>query len=64
MHRTWADARRRCELEGAKLFYPMDMNEAEAVTNFLTETQPFLWVYVGISNTLAKEVFETIDGEF
>ncbi|XP_026329389.1 macrophage mannose receptor 1-like [Hyposmocoma kahamanoa] len=62
IHRTWAEAKKRCELEGAKLFYPQNANEAEEVVKFLKETQPFSWVLVGISNTISKEVFETIDG--
>lgn len=61
--RTWGEAKVRCALEGAKLFYPQDANEAEAVIRLSTETQPFNWMFVGFTKAIAKEVFETIDGQ-
>lgn len=64
IHRTWAQAKARCAMEGAKLFYPQDANESEGVLSFLTETQPFKEVVIGISDTLSTGVYETIDGEF
>lgn len=53
-----------CALEGASLFYPEDDNEAQAVLAFWNVTQPFSWVFIGISDLIAKGVFETIDGKF
>lgn len=64
VQRTWGDAKVRCALEGAQLFYPQDANEAEAVISFATETQPLSWIFVGIRKSIAKDEFETIDGEF
>ncbi|KAI5646937.1 lectin c-type domain-containing protein [Phthorimaea operculella] len=62
LHRTWREAKKRCELEGSSLFYPEDDNEANEVIAFWNKTQPFSWVYIGISDLLAKGVFQTIDG--
>lgn len=62
IHRTWPDARKRCAMEGASLFYAEDEIEADAVMGLWNRTQPFSWVYVGISDLLAKGVWETIDG--
>ncbi|CAB3254834.1 unnamed protein product [Arctia plantaginis] len=62
LHRTWKDAKQMCALEGASLFYPEDDNEAQTVLAFWNTTQPFRWVFIGISDLIAKGVFETIDG--
>lgn len=52
-----------CALEGASLFYPENDDEAHAVLSFWNATQPYRWVYVGISDLIVKGVFETIDGK-
>ncbi|RVE40947.1 hypothetical protein evm_014403 [Chilo suppressalis] len=62
IHRTWQDAKAVCEMEGATFFYPEDEAEANAVLEFWNKTQPFSWVYIGVSDLLVKGVFETIDG--
>ncbi|XP_047527581.1 C-type mannose receptor 2-like isoform X1 [Vanessa atalanta] len=62
LHRTWQDAKERCSMEGATLFYPDDDDEANVVINYWNETQPFSWVYIGISTPNVKQVFETVDG--
>ncbi|XP_049867542.1 secretory phospholipase A2 receptor-like [Pectinophora gossypiella] len=62
VHRTWAEAKQRCEMEGASLFYAETDDEANDVISWWNQTQPFYWVYVGISDLLAQEVYETIDG--
>ncbi|XP_073943839.1 uncharacterized protein isoform X1 [Choristoneura fumiferana] len=63
IHKTWQDAKKRCQMEGASLFYAEDEIEADAVQGLWNKTQPqFAWVYVGISDLLAKGVFETVDG--
>ncbi|XP_026329613.1 secretory phospholipase A2 receptor-like isoform X2 [Hyposmocoma kahamanoa] len=61
--RTWGEAKVRCAMEGAKLFYPQDANEAEAVIRLSTETQPFNLMFVGFTKAIAKDVFETIDDD-
>lgn len=64
IHKTWDQAKKRCALEGATLFYPEDQNEADVVLAHMNETQPlFGWVFVGISSKLAKGVFKTVDGK-
>ena len=50
-------------MEGATLFYPDDDDEANTVINYWNETQPFSWVFIGISTPNVKQVFETVDGE-
>ncbi|CAG4989006.1 unnamed protein product [Parnassius apollo] len=63
IHRTWENAKRKCEMEDASLFYPKDQKEADVVLTYLKETQPsYPWVFIGISSKLAKGVFKTIDG--
>ncbi|KAM3963156.1 C-type lectin 10 [Aphomia sociella] len=62
LSRNWQDARRLCKLEGASLFYPSDEKEAKAVINIWKDSQPQEYVLIGISSTLAKGVFITIDG--
>lgn len=63
IHRTWEDAKETCSKEGALLFYPNDDDEANIVLNFWNNTQPFSWVFIGISTPNVKQVFETVDGE-
>ncbi|XP_014370346.2 macrophage mannose receptor 1-like [Papilio machaon] len=60
--RTWKEARKRCELEGASLFYPEDVEEVESVITFWNKTQSFNTVYIGISDLMANEVYITVDG--
>ncbi|XP_075969750.1 C-type mannose receptor 2-like [Anticarsia gemmatalis] len=60
--KSWSDAKRMCSLEGATLFYPENEDEAISVVEYLNSSQPFRHVYVGISDLVAKGVFETIDG--
>ncbi|CAB3242419.1 unnamed protein product [Arctia plantaginis] len=60
--RTWKDAKQMCALEGARFFYPEDEKEAEAVLAFWKETHPFDDIFIGISDLVAKGVYETIDG--
>ncbi|XP_023935049.1 macrophage mannose receptor 1 isoform X2 [Bicyclus anynana] len=62
LHKTWDDAKVQCEMEGAKLFYPDDDDEVTAVIDYWNSTQPFSWIFVGISTPNVKEVFETVDG--
>ncbi|KAL0894022.1 hypothetical protein ABMA27_014088 [Loxostege sticticalis] len=62
MHKKWQDAKDVCAMEGATLFYPEDQNESDAVVEYMKATQPFHWVYVGISSLIVKGVFETVDG--
>ncbi|CAH0721768.1 unnamed protein product, partial [Brenthis ino] len=62
IHRTWEDAKEACSKEGALLFYPNDDDEANIVLNFWNNTQPFSWVFIGISTPNVKQVFETVDG--
>lgn len=64
LHRTWEDAKDKCNMEGATLFYPDDDDEVNAILKFWNETQPFAWVFVGISTPNVKQVFETVDGEY
>ncbi|XP_072944258.1 uncharacterized protein [Epargyreus clarus] len=63
LHKTWEEAKIKCELEGASLFYPEDDDEAAAVISYWNVTQPlFQWVFIGVADWNVKEVFETIDG--
>ncbi|CAG4910852.1 unnamed protein product [Colias eurytheme] len=62
IHKNWDKAKEKCEMEGATLFYPDDDDEAEAVLSFWNETQPFSWVFIGVSALNVPEVFETVDG--
>ncbi|KPI91593.1 Hemolymph lipopolysaccharide-binding protein [Papilio xuthus] len=63
IQKTWEQAKKRCALEGATLFYPEDQNEVDVVLAHLKETQPmYAWIFVGISSKLAKGVFTTVDG--
>ncbi|KAJ8725748.1 hypothetical protein PYW08_003931 [Mythimna loreyi] len=61
---TWADAKRVCALEGATFWYPENDEEANAVISFWNTTQSHIgWVYVGMSDKMAKGLFETVDGK-
>ncbi|CAG9585295.1 unnamed protein product [Danaus chrysippus] len=62
IHRTWEDAKEMCDFEGSTLFYPYDEDEARAVINYWNQTQPFSWIFIGVSTPNAREVFETVDG--
>ncbi|XP_013180701.1 PREDICTED: macrophage mannose receptor 1-like isoform X2 [Papilio xuthus] len=59
--RTWKEARKMCELEGATLFYPEDQYEVESITNYWNETHSFNVIYIGVSDLVAKEVYATVD---
>ncbi|CAH2086311.1 unnamed protein product [Euphydryas editha] len=61
LHRTWQDAKEKCAMEGATLFYPDDDDEVNAVISYWNETQPFAWVYIGVSTPNVRQVFETVD---
>ena len=63
--RTWADAKRVCTLEGGTFWHPDNENEANAVISFWNSTQPHItWVYVGLSDTVSKKLFETTEGTY
>ncbi|CAD0196873.1 unnamed protein product [Chrysodeixis includens] len=62
LHKTWAEAKKACRAEGTTLFYPENEQEANAVVSFWNSTQPFQFIYIGISDLVAKGVFETVDG--
>ncbi|XP_045785080.1 macrophage mannose receptor 1-like isoform X1 [Maniola jurtina] len=62
LHKSWDDAKLKCEMEGALMFYPEDEDEAAAVTEYWNNTQPFSWIFIGVSTPNVKEVFETVDG--
>ncbi|KAJ2947450.1 hypothetical protein O0L34_g17233 [Tuta absoluta] len=61
---TWQEAKRHCELEGAVLFHAKDADEADTVIAFWNQTHPtkFDRIYVGMSDLLVQEVFQTLDG--
>lgn len=62
--KTWKEAKHMCVLEGAQFFYPEDEHEAEAVLAFWKERHPFDDIFIGISDLVAKGVYETIDGGY
>ncbi|XP_039746854.1 secretory phospholipase A2 receptor-like isoform X2 [Pararge aegeria] len=62
LHKSWNDAKEKCDMEGAQLFYPDDDDEAIAVIAHWNSTQPFSWIFIGVSTPNVKEVFETVDG--
>lgn len=51
-------------MEGATLFYADDKVEFDVVTKFWKEKQRFAWIFIGISDLIAKGVFETVDGMY
>lgn len=63
IHKTWDDAKAKCEMEGARMFYPDDEDEVAAVVDHWNKTQPFRWIFIGVSTPNVKEVFETVDGK-
>ncbi|XP_013146066.1 PREDICTED: C-type mannose receptor 2-like [Papilio polytes] len=61
--KTWKDAKVRCALEGAKLFYPENYVEVNAIIRHINETNPNIdSIFVGISSPLTKGVFIGVDG--
>lgn len=64
IQRSWADAKKICKLEGASFYYAENDDEAKVVLDFWHQTQPLPRVWVGISDLVAKGVFETYDGTF
>ncbi|XP_013180342.1 PREDICTED: C-type mannose receptor 2-like [Papilio xuthus] len=61
--KTWRDAKAKCVLEGAKMFYPENIIEVDAVLKHINETGPNIdSVYIGISSLLTKGVFLGVDG--
>lgn len=63
MARTWEEAKKRCKLEGATLFYPEDQYEVESITAYWNITHGFNTIYIGVSDLVANEVYRTVDGE-
>ncbi|XP_028170786.1 macrophage mannose receptor 1-like [Ostrinia furnacalis] len=63
IHKTWQDAKDVCAMEGATFFVPEDQGEADAVLAFWNATQPYSWVYIGVSSLIVKGVFETVEGQ-
>ena len=63
LHKSWYEAKRICAQEGASLFYPESNDEANDVIDFWNATQPFNFVYIGISDLVVKGVFESIHGK-
>lgn len=62
--KTWKDAKVRCALEGAKLFYPENYVEVNAIIRHINETNPNIdSIFVGISSPLTKGVFIGVDGK-
>ncbi|XP_049867539.1 C-type mannose receptor 2-like [Pectinophora gossypiella] len=59
--RTWSEAKQRCEMEGASLFYAGSDDEANDVISWWNQTQPFFALWVGITDFLVMDVYETID---
>ncbi|KAM3962998.1 macrophage mannose receptor 1-like isoform 2-T2 [Aphomia sociella] len=59
--RNWQDAKGTCKSEGAKLFYPSDESEANAVRNTWKDSQ-LQYIFVGISSLFVKGLFDTVDG--
>lgn len=45
------------------MFYPDDEDEVAAVVDHWNKTQPFRWIFIGVSTPNVKEVFETVDGK-
>ncbi|KAJ8722599.1 hypothetical protein PYW07_003779 [Mythimna separata] len=63
----WREAKRVCDTEEARLFYPENSIEANAVISFwkpkqITSQPDDTWVYVGISDISTEGIYETIDG--
>ncbi|KAJ8722603.1 hypothetical protein PYW07_003783 [Mythimna separata] len=64
----WREAKRVCDTEEARLFYPENSVEANAVISFwkpkqITSQPDDTWVHVGISDIVTEGIYETIDGK-
>lgn len=60
--RTFAEAKRMCDREGATLYYAENVAEVNAVASFWIRNQPAIpWVFVGLTDEMAEGLFETID---
>ncbi|KAJ8719146.1 hypothetical protein PYW07_016702 [Mythimna separata] len=61
---NYSEAKRVCDMEEARLFYPENSVEANAVLSFWKSKQNNTQlVYVGISDIATEGIFETIDGK-
>ncbi|XP_014370527.2 C-type mannose receptor 2 isoform X3 [Papilio machaon] len=64
MPRSWENAKKRCLLEGATLFFPELSIEADVVLDHLKKTLSLsASIHVGISSLLTKGVFITVSGD-
>ncbi|KAI5652064.1 lectin c-type domain-containing protein [Phthorimaea operculella] len=61
--RTWEEANKRCLMEGANLFYAENEQEALEVVQFWNKTQAIDKIYVGITDLVLKDNFQTVDGK-
>ncbi|KAJ2937902.1 hypothetical protein O0L34_g18725 [Tuta absoluta] len=61
--RTWEEANKRCLMEGASLFYAENDQEASEVIDFWNKTQAYDKIYVGITDLVLKDNFQTVDGK-
>lgn len=62
--RSWVNAKKRCLLEGATLFFPELSLEADVALGHLNDTLSTLpSIYLGIASVLTKGVFITVNGE-
>ncbi|XP_013146445.1 PREDICTED: macrophage mannose receptor 1-like [Papilio polytes] len=60
--KTWRDAKVKCDLEGAKLFYPKNINERDVVISYINKINRNIdSIYIGI-NAVTKGVFQSVDG--
>ncbi|CAH0604796.1 unnamed protein product [Chrysodeixis includens] len=62
IQRSWAEAKKICKLEGASFYYAESDEEAKVVLDHWHQTQPLPRVWIGVSDLVAKGVFETYDG--
>lgn len=58
--RDWNEANVVCGLEGASLFYPENIPEAEQMLHSYRQDEN---LFVGIRDSLGNGVFKTIDGK-
>ncbi|XP_013146398.1 PREDICTED: C-type mannose receptor 2-like isoform X2 [Papilio polytes] len=62
--RSWVNAKKRCLLEGATLFFPELSLEADVALGHLNDTLSTLpSIYLGIASVLTKGVFITVNGD-